>query len=130
MAGDWVTLQKFLHPTSFGISEPVFNLDVGFYVFRLPFFLFLYHVASAALLVIAFWTAVAYILADLAQGSAGGLFKSIAARYHLSFLAALFLYLKAIGYQLERYAYFLPIPARYGVRAIRLRTPRCRPITS
>ena len=104
VAGDWVTLQKFLHPTSFGISEPVFNLDVGFYVFRLPFFLFLYHVASAALLVIAFWTAVAYLLADLAQGSAGGLFKSIAARYHLSFLAALFFILKAIGYQLERYA--------------------------
>ena len=104
VAGDWVTLQKFLHPTSFGLSEPVFNLDLGFYVFRLPFYLFLYQVASAALLVIAFWTAIAYFLVNLTQGTAGGLFQSMAARYHLSGLAALFFLLKAIGYQLERYA--------------------------
>jgi uncharacterized membrane protein (UPF0182 family) len=104
VAGDWVTLQKFLHPTSFGVSEPVFNLDLGFYVFRLPFYLFLYQVASAALLVIAFWTAIAYFLVNLTQGTAGGLFQSMAARYHLSGLAALFFLLKAIGYQLERYA--------------------------
>ena len=104
VSGDWVTLQKFLHPTSFGISDPVFNLDIGFFVFRLPFFLFLYKVASAALLIIAFWTAVAYLLVNVTQGTMGGLFQSIAARYHLSSLAAIFFILKALGYQLERYA--------------------------
>lgn len=104
VVGDWVTLQKFLHPTAFGVSEPIFNLDLGFYIFRLPFYLFLYKVASAALLVIAFWTAIAYLLVNITQGTTGGLFHSIAARYHLSGLAALFFILKAVGYQLERYS--------------------------
>lgn len=103
VAGDWVILQKFFHPTSFGIIDPVFNLDAGFYVFKLPFYLFLYKVANLAILIIAFWVAMVYLAANIAQGNPGMLFKSISARYHLSVLAALFFIIKAVGYQLERY---------------------------
>jgi len=104
VAGDWVTLQKFLHPTSFGNIDPVFKLDVGFYVFQLPFYQFLYKVASWAIIVIAFWVAAVYLLVNATQGSPGGLLQNISARYHLSFLAALFFGLKALGYQLDQYA--------------------------
>ncbi|MFA4886481.1 MAG: UPF0182 family protein, partial [Desulfotomaculaceae bacterium] len=100
---DWVILQKFLHPTSFGIIDPVFKLDVGFYVFKLPFYLFLYKVASLAILITAFWVAMVYLLVNIAQGNPGRLLQSISARYHFSFLAAVFFIFKAVGYQLEQY---------------------------
>jgi len=36
----WTTVLLYLHPKSFGIADPVFGHDVGFYVFSLPFYLF------------------------------------------------------------------------------------------
>ena len=36
--GDWQTVQMFLHGTSFGVSDPQFHKDVGFYAFELPFY--------------------------------------------------------------------------------------------
>ena len=35
--GSWGTFLKFMNPTSFGESDPLFGLDIGFYVFTLPF---------------------------------------------------------------------------------------------
>lgn len=32
----WLNLLKFLNATSFGKSDPIFNLDIGFYFFTLP----------------------------------------------------------------------------------------------
>ncbi|MDF9408677.1 UPF0182 family protein [Pelotomaculum isophthalicicum JI] len=104
VAGDWVTLQKFLHPTSFGGLDPVFQRDIGFYVFQLPFYQFLYNVASWTILIIAFWVCVIYFLVSVVQGAPGKLLQSMAARYHLSILAVLFFSLKAVGYQLDQYA--------------------------
>lgn len=103
VAGDWITLQKFLHPTAFGVSDPVFNHDIGFYVFKLPFYLFLYKVAGWSILIIAMWVAAVYLLINATQGNPGKLLQNMSARYHLSFLAALFFGLKAIGYRLEQY---------------------------
>jgi len=103
--GDWVILQKFLHPTSFGINEPVFNLDISFYVFQLPFYIFLYKVASWTILAIVFWVAMVYLLVNIIQGNSnyGKPFLNISARYHLSFLAAIFFIIKAAGYKLQQF---------------------------
>ena len=35
---DWQTVQMFIHGTSFGVSDPQFHKDVGFYAFELPFY--------------------------------------------------------------------------------------------
>ncbi|MGB7085838.1 MAG: UPF0182 family protein [Phormidesmis sp.] len=32
----WETLLKFLNPTDFGIADPIYQQDVGFYVFQMP----------------------------------------------------------------------------------------------
>lgn len=104
VAGDWVILQKFFHPTSFGILDPIFQKDIGFYVFQLPFYQFLYNITSWMILIIAFWVAVIYLLVSIAQGAPGKLLQTMSARYHLSFLAAFFFSLKAVGYQLDQYA--------------------------
>ena len=40
--GYWMELLQFLNASSFGIADPIFGVDVSFYVFRLPFLRFLY----------------------------------------------------------------------------------------
>jgi uncharacterized protein len=36
--GQWETVQLFLHGNSFGITDPQFGKDLGFYAFELPFY--------------------------------------------------------------------------------------------
>jgi len=36
-AAGWETLLKFLNPTAFDIADPIYQRDISFYVFRLPF---------------------------------------------------------------------------------------------
>ena len=36
--GDWQTVQQFLNSTPFGVTDPEFGIDVGFYAFQLPFY--------------------------------------------------------------------------------------------
>ncbi len=104
VAGEWITLQKFLHPTPFGVIDPVFKLDVGFYVFKLPFYELLCKVASWTVILIAFWVALAYLLINLLQGTPGRILNNIQARYHLSILAAVFFVIKAVEYYLDQYS--------------------------
>jgi uncharacterized membrane protein (UPF0182 family) len=37
----WMTFLQFLHRSPFGVADPIFHQDVGFYVFTLPLYLFL-----------------------------------------------------------------------------------------
>ena len=34
----WLEILEYFHAESFGITDPQFNLDVGFYAFKLPVF--------------------------------------------------------------------------------------------
>ena len=40
-AKHWSNFLQFIHPSSFGIHEPIFGKDVGFYVFKLPVYQFI-----------------------------------------------------------------------------------------
>jgi len=103
VSGDWVILQKFLNDTSFGTVDPIFSKDIGFYLFTLPFYQYLYQLCNWMVLLVAFWVALAYILASLTSGNINKMFQSIDARYHLSILAAIFFLLRAWSYQLSQY---------------------------
>ena len=35
-AGSWLGVLQFLHRTPFGVTDPVFGRDVGYYVFTVP----------------------------------------------------------------------------------------------
>ena len=39
-SGFWNEFLQFIHPSSFGLKEPVFGKDVGFYIFKLPVYEF------------------------------------------------------------------------------------------
>jgi uncharacterized membrane protein (UPF0182 family) len=85
----------FRHASSFGLRDPIFGLDVGFYVFQLPF----WHFLVSWLLGL---TAVALIGSGFIYLAAGQL-KSRRAATHLSVLGAIFLAGKAVDFQFQRF---------------------------
>lgn len=104
--GSWSTVQVFLKGTSFGVKDPQFGLDVGFYAFDLPFWRFLLNLLFV-IVVVAFVVNLVthYVFGSIRLGG-GGVAPSIsmAARVQLSVLAGTFLLLKAVAYWLDRYS--------------------------
>lgn len=97
---DWIL---FRNRVDFGVEDPQFGTDVGFYVFQLPFLEFLFEWTFAALIIVFLVTAVAHYLN-------GGIrvrspFEKVtpAVKAHLSVLLALIALVRAAGYWLERY---------------------------
>ncbi len=41
-SNQWETLLKFINGVPFGLEDPLFKKDIGFYIFTLPFYKFLY----------------------------------------------------------------------------------------
>ncbi|HKR48379.1 MAG TPA: UPF0182 family protein, partial [Pseudonocardiaceae bacterium] len=101
--GDWQTMQMFLHGTSFGVTDPQFNNDVGFYAFELPFYRRLLGWAFVAV-VLAFLGALVthYLFGGLRLAGRGGQLSG-PARVQLGVLAGVFVLLKALAYFLDRY---------------------------
>jgi len=102
VSGSWVVLQKFLHPTPFNVTDPVFGLDISFYVFKLPFYTFIYQFLLWLTVLVAFWVGLVYFLLAVPRGP-GAMFRLNAARYHLSALALVFFLVKAWGYRLDQF---------------------------
>ena len=62
VSGQWRDWILFTHAKSFGINDPQFHRDVGFYVFRLPFLTFVFDWLFAAFIIILIVTAIAHYL--------------------------------------------------------------------
>jgi uncharacterized membrane protein (UPF0182 family) len=98
----WLDWLFFWNGTPFGQADPILGRDIGFYVFRLPFLRFLYHVALG-LVAISF----AGVLAtQVFAGNIGveariGFFAHRSALRHLSALSAAFLLVLAFGAWLD-----------------------------
>ena len=100
---DWVTVQLFLHGGSFGIADPEFGHDVGFFVFDLPLYRSVLN-----------WLFVAVCLAFVASLAAHYLFGGLrlttgkgmltqGARVQLAVVAGTLILLKAVAYWFDRY---------------------------
>jgi uncharacterized protein len=115
--GQWDTILRWKSGVSFGVADPVFGRDIGFYFFTLPFLEFVRGWLLTALVIVAIGVAVVYSsrgIAGVALGTiqtptdlrqVGALARSFAvpARVHLSILASLFLALLAGGYVLDQF---------------------------
>jgi uncharacterized membrane protein (UPF0182 family) len=114
-AGDWPLFQAFLHQAPFGVRDPVFGRDVGFYAFTLPVYQAIYGWLFAWLFVALLGGAVAYYL-DLVPLAIRGVWAiPRGVRIHLSILAGLLVLLRGIGFWLDRYGIlFSPHGAVYG----------------
>ncbi len=102
--GDWQTVQLFLNATPFGVADPVFGYDIGFYAFTLPFYQLLLSWAFVAV-VLSFIGALIthYIFGGVRLAGRGGQISG-PAKVQLGVLAGVFVLLKAVDYFLDRYA--------------------------
>lgn len=101
-SSQWVAFQQFINQTPFGVRDPFYGRDVGFYVFSLPLNLFLYRVAGTLLAVTLLSVIVLYAFTGGISWSAGfSLTRN--ARAHLFSLGALAMLLKAYGYRLSMF---------------------------
>lgn len=99
----WRIVKEFLNSTPFNITDPIFNNDIGFYVFELPFYKFIYQLLTILLVVSGVLSAAIYLFINSKQLLTQNITQDSRAKYHLSVLVALFMLLKAWGYLLSRY---------------------------
>lgn len=87
----WNDLLLFQHAQSFGTKDPLFDLDIGFYVFRLPFLSFVAGLLVFCLLVVLVGVGAFYYF-NRALGWLGGMPTFLpSVKPHLLILATLFL---------------------------------------
>lgn len=101
--GQWDNWLLFTHATSFGYTDPVFGLNAGFFVFRLPFLQFMVDWVLASLVVVLAFTALFHYLNGGIQPRGTPRVRPVV-KTHLSVLLALIAVVKAAGYVLQRYS--------------------------
>jgi hypothetical protein len=100
---DWQQLQLFLNATQFGVTDPQFGHDIGFYAFKLPFYTWLLSWLFIATAVSFVGAMVAhYLFGGIRLAGRGGQLSG-PARTHLSIVAGVFVLLKAVAYFFDRY---------------------------
>ncbi|WP_235833626.1 UPF0182 family protein [Aeromicrobium chenweiae] len=102
-ASHWDTYKMWRHGSSFGVKDPQFNKDVGFYVFDYPWWRFLTSFSFAMIVI----TVLAVLFLNYVYGGiriAGrGPKLTRAAQVHLSVLVGLGVLSRAISYYLDRF---------------------------
>ncbi|HHV62423.1 MAG TPA: UPF0182 family protein [Firmicutes bacterium] len=99
----WLQAQEFLKGASFGVKDPIFGLDVGFYMFRLPFLRYMYDVVSFLIVLVVILCGAIYLVSGEMSIRGWRVNLSGQARYHLAGLAGFGLIAKAWGYRLGMY---------------------------
>lgn len=101
--GEWREWTMFRNSQSFGIDDPQFGHDIGFYVFRLPFITFALDWFFAALVFVTILTVLTHVL------NGGVVFQPPrpkvrrATKAHVAVLLALLAVVKAADYWVTRY---------------------------
>jgi uncharacterized membrane protein (UPF0182 family) len=103
-AQQWQTIQLWLHRVPFGKEDAQFHLDIGFFVFTLPWLQFLVGFLTAIVFLSALAAVVTHYLYGGLRLQGQGQRLTPTARIHLSSLAAAFLLLRGIDYWLGRFA--------------------------
>ncbi|WP_211877758.1 UPF0182 family membrane protein [Pseudarthrobacter albicanus] len=103
-ASQWQKVLLFLHQQPFGQNDPLFGLDISFYLMTLPFLGFV----TGFLISVAIVAGIAGILTHYLYGSIRimerGIFTSRAAQIHLAVTGAAFLLLLGVNFWLDRYS--------------------------
>ena len=102
--GQWNNWILFRNGVPFGVKDPQFGRDVGYFVFKLPFELFLVHWALVALIVILLVTVLFHYLNGgiRLQGARPRVRPPVKA--HISVILGLIALVKAAGYYLARFS--------------------------
>jgi uncharacterized protein len=99
----WQTVVRFRNAGAFGVTEPLFGRDVGFYVFTYPFLVGVFGFLTVVLSVTMAAVAGVYVLSRGARLTPRGFVIAPWAKGHLLALGAAFLVLKTWGYSLDAF---------------------------
>ena len=102
-SSSWEKILIYLNRTSFGITDPIFNKDIGFYMFSLPFWEFVRNWLSFALSIIAVVVAAIYIIKKAVKYEYKKLIIETPVKVHLSLLIGFILILKSWQYWLNAF---------------------------
>jgi hypothetical protein len=97
-ASQWQNWILFNNEHSFGVTDPLFGRDAGFFVFRLPFLDFVVNWTLLALIVILLVTAVFHYLNGGIRFQGGGPHVDPVTVAHLSLILGLAAFVKAVSY--------------------------------
>jgi uncharacterized membrane protein (UPF0182 family) len=100
---EWQTVLAYRNAQPFGLADPIFNRDVGFYVFRLPLWRRGLEWGSLLVGCTLLVTALLYFLGRVLVLTARGPVITARARAHLLVLLALLLFAKATDFWLDRF---------------------------
>lgn len=103
-ASEWENYLKFINSTPFGADDPIFQKDIGFYVFSLPFLDRIYSWLIVTLILTGIAVAVLYFLRRCFIFIPPRLWRvSDAAKNHLALIAAALFLVGAFGTWLQLY---------------------------
>lgn len=95
---------QFMNPTPFGVTDPQFDTDLAFYIFRLPMWTLIANWAfNVVALVLIFVVALHYLNGGIRLQRGARPTVRGGVKTHISALAALLALLRAFGYWLDRY---------------------------
>jgi hypothetical protein len=103
VSSEWDSWVLFTNGGDFGVEDPQFHNDVGFYVFRLPFLSFVVDWLFASLLIVIIVTAVAHYLNGGIRVQPPSPRVSPQVKAHLSLLLAALALVKTADYWLQRF---------------------------
>lgn len=105
--GRWSQWMLFRNGGSFGVKDPQYDIDLGFYIFDYPFLRYLIAFGfTAVVLSVIGSIAMHYLFGGVRLQGAGDRMTG-AARAHLTTLVAVFVLLKAVAYVLDKRALLL-----------------------
>lgn len=100
---NWRTVQLFVHRGAFGLTDPEFGRDIGFFVFELPF----YRWVLSWLFTVVFFALIANAATHVIFGGIGVRTPrptiTRSATIQLAAIIGVFILLKAVAYWLDRY---------------------------
>lgn len=106
-SSQWETFLAWRNGGEFGISDPEFNVDLGFYAFDYPWWRYVLSFGFAIVVIGLIVAAIThYIYGGIRLQSAGERLSG-GAQAHLSLLLGLFVLLKGVAYFLDRYGLLL-----------------------
>ncbi len=99
----WQNWLLFSKGGSFGLADPIFNHDIGLYVFDVPFMRDVFSWSFQLLLVLTLIVVAAHYLNGGINVQGAGSRTSSGVKAHISILLAILVLLKAVGYQLDKW---------------------------
>lgn len=102
-SSSWEKILIYLNRTSFGVTDPIFNIDIGFYMFSLPFWEFVRNWLSFAITLITVVVAAIYVIKKAVKYEYKKLIIETPVKVHLSLLIGFILILKSWEYWLNAF---------------------------